>query len=79
MRKTGKLEKDEKDRKVRKTFLFLKFILRKRGAVFQFARGYLDNYYILKHFRNAPFDILLFLSHGWVGDIFLVIFYIRVQ
>ena len=35
--------------------------------------------YILKHFRNAQFYILLFLPHGWVDDIFLVIFYVRVQ
>ena len=25
---------------------------------------------ILKHFRNVPFYILLFLPHGWVEDIF---------
>ena len=34
---------------------------------------------ILKHFRNAPFYILLFLPLGWIEDIFLVIFYVRVQ
>ena len=34
---------------------------------------------ILKHLRNAPFYILLFLPHGWVDEIFLVIFYVRVQ
>ena len=34
---------------------------------------------ILKHFRNTPLHILLFLPHGFVEDIFLVIFHVRVQ
>ena len=33
----------------------------------------------LKIIRNAPFYILLFLPHGWVDDIILVILYVRVQ
>ena len=37
MGKTGTLEKG---------FLFLKFVIRKGGAVIQFSRGYCDNYYI---------------------------------
>ena len=39
----------------------------------------LETLYILKHFRNAPFYILLFLLHGWVDDIFVVKFYVHVQ
>ena len=35
--------------------------------------------YILKHFRNAPLYILLFLPHGLVEDIFLVEYHVRVQ
>ena len=34
---------------------------------------------ILKHFRNAPLYILLYLQHALVEDIFLVIFHVRVQ
>ena len=35
--------------------------------------------YILKHFRNAPLYFLLFLPHGLVENIFLVIYHVRVQ
>ena len=38
-----------------------------------------DKNYILKHFRNAPLYFLLFLPHGLVEDIFLVIYHVRVQ
>ena len=34
---------------------------------------------ILKHFRNAPLYILLFLPHGLDEDISMVIFHVRVQ
>ena len=43
------------------------------------GRVWVGQKYILKHFRNALFYILLFLPHYWVDDIFLVIFYVRVQ
>ena len=35
--------------------------------------------YILKHFRNAPSYFCLFLRHGLVEDIFLVMYHVRVQ
>ena len=34
---------------------------------------------ILRHFRNAPLYFLLFLPHGLVEDIFLVIYHVRVK
>ena len=45
----------------------------------KFCESNLSASNILKHFRNAPLYFLLFLPHGLVEDIFLVIYHVRVQ